>query len=598
MKLTPYGLWPWAARAAWLVVPVGMLATAAPARAAGRTVADEEADRVAIGRIAPVRTRDLCARLPGRKHCMAKVVTGEDGSIVRPLAGAAPQGLSPSDLHAAYSLPMTGGGGRTVALIDAFDAPNAESDLATYRSQFGLPPCTSASGCFTKVDQNGGTDYPPTDGQGTSGWEGEIMLDIEMVSAVCPDCKILLVEAPSDSSSFAASLATAGRLGASAISNSYGSNEDSSVSQQETAYDQPALVTASAGDSGYAAEYPATSAYVLAIGGTSLATSGSTRGWAETTWAYKNGGGTGSGCSGFISKPSYQKDTACANRMESDVSAVADPATGVATYDQGWEVVGGTSAASPIVAATFTLLGLEKAGLSFPYKNPQAFNDITSGTNDPGKAGNGGAATPTSASPAPATTGPPAGGRSNGDFGRSRRSSATSSGSDAESPHDDARRGLSRGRGTGSSGSGSSVAGAPDRAAARDPGVEAAGTGRAPVDRAPAPGEVSRAAPDRRAGRTDRADSKADPGAASRRAAVERTRGSGELENGYGGGFRIAGAGVADRRAASRRRDPRPAEGSREIAALCALGALSQAAGGVRAARLHGGARNRVPERP
>ena len=323
------------------------------------------------------------ARIPGQKHCLATVVTDAQGATIRrpaPLAGAAPQGLAPADLHAAYALPMTGGDGRTVAVIDAFDAPNAESDLATYRAQYGLPPCTSASGCFQKVDQKGGTNLPSTDGQGPDGWEGEIMLDVEMVSAVCPDCKILLVEAPSAGASFGPALATAARLGAAAVSNSYGSSEDDSVSQQETFYNLAGvLVTASAGDSGYGAEYPATSAYVLAVGGTSLTKSTSTRGWAETAWAYANGGATGSGCSAFIAKPSYQTDTACGNRMESDVSAIADPQTGVATYDQGWGVVGGTSAASPIVASAFVLLGLQTKGISFPYSHPQAFNDITSG---------------------------------------------------------------------------------------------------------------------------------------------------------------------------------------------------------------------------
>jgi hypothetical protein len=157
------------------------------------------------------------------------------------------------------------------------------------------------------------------------------------------------------------------------------------VSAEEAYYNQPGiLVTASAGDSGYGASYPATSAYVLAVGGTSLAKSSSTRGWAETAWAYTQGGGTGSGCSAYIAKPSYQKDPDCNMRMEADVSAVADPATGVATYDAGqWEVVGGTSAASPIVASTFVLLGLEKSGARFPYENKSAFFDVTSGTNDP-----------------------------------------------------------------------------------------------------------------------------------------------------------------------------------------------------------------------
>src|SRR6185312_15425404 len=87
----------------------------------------------------------------------------------------------------------TGGSGQTVAIVDAQDDPNAESDLATYRSTYGLPACTTANGCFKKINQNGGTSYPTAD----TGWAGEISLDVDMVSAVCPSCHILLVEATS-----------------------------------------------------------------------------------------------------------------------------------------------------------------------------------------------------------------------------------------------------------------------------------------------------------------------------------------------------------------------------------------------------------------
>lgn len=357
---------------------------AGTAHATPPTPSDAQADRAAIARIKPVHYKDLCSATSGYRHCMAKVVTDATGNVIHPDVA---QGIGPTEIHAAYGLPMSGGGGKTVGIVDAYDAPNAEADLAVYRQQYGLPPCTSASGCFKKVNQTGGSTPPGTDGQGPNGWEGEIMLDIEMVSATCPDCKILLVEAnnANDSTGFDAALQTATSLGAVAISNSYGGPEDSTVPGQEQYYHQPGiLVTASAGDQGYGASYPATSAYVLAVGGTSLTASGSSRGWAETAWSYAQGGGTGSGCSAFIPKPSYQKDPACSMRMEADVSAVGDPATGVATYDGGnWQIVGGTSASSPIVASAFVLLGLEKKGVDWVYQNTASFYDVTSGTNDP-----------------------------------------------------------------------------------------------------------------------------------------------------------------------------------------------------------------------
>jgi subtilase family serine protease len=294
------------------------------------------------------------------------------------------QGYGPSDIQSAYNLPTTGGNGKIVAVIDANDYPQAESDLAAYRSQYGLPACTSASGCFIKVGQTGSaTALPSPDPQGCNGWNQEAALDLQMASAACPDCKIMIVEANSATTpDLAAAVQTAVSLGASAISNSYGGGEQGGEQSTESVYTQYAkgiLVTASAGDNGYGAEYPATSAGVVAVGGTSLSQGGGARGWSEAAWS--SNGATGSGCSAVIPKPSWQTDTGCSMRMEADISAVADPQTGVAVLCGGqWGVAGGTSAASPIVAAAFTLLGVSP-NPQFIWTHTSDFYDVTSGSN-------------------------------------------------------------------------------------------------------------------------------------------------------------------------------------------------------------------------
>ncbi|MFF3912560.1 peptidase S8 [Streptomyces sp. NPDC001852] len=299
-------------------------------------------------------------------------------------AAATPSGYGPSSLQSAYNLPSaTGGSGQTVAIVDAYDDPSAESDLAAYRSQYGLSACTTASGCFKKVDQNGGTKYP----RGNSGWAEEISLDLDMVSAACPNCKILLVEASSASmTNLGTGVNTAVRLGAKFVSNSYGGSESSSDATYDSTYfNHPGVaITVSSGDNGYGVEYPAASRYVTAVGGTSLKTASNARGWTDTVWS-----GAGSGCSADDAKPSWQKDSGCANRTVADVSAVADPNTGVAVYDtygqgSGWMVFGGTSASSPLIAATYALAGAPSAGsypASFPYAHTSALNDVTSGSN-------------------------------------------------------------------------------------------------------------------------------------------------------------------------------------------------------------------------
>ena len=188
-----------------------------------------------------------------------------------------PSGYGPSDLMSAYNLPAGGGAGQTVALVDAFDDPNAEADLTVYRSQYGLPPCTTANGCFSKIDQRGGTSYPAPD----AGWAGEISLDLDMVSAIAPQAHILLVESDDNNNdNLGAAVDEAVALGAKYVSNSYGSQYDSTpgsgedpseVTDLDPYYNHPGVaVVASSGDDDYGVSYPAASQYVTAVGGTSL----------------------------------------------------------------------------------------------------------------------------------------------------------------------------------------------------------------------------------------------------------------------------------------------------------------------------------------
>ncbi len=317
---------------------------------------------------------------PGQARCHAHVVVDPSG---KPAASSSPSGYSPADLQAAYNVKgSAGGAGQTVAIVDAYDDPTAESDLNYYRSYFGLPAVPS----FTKVNQNGvAGSYP----KANSSWSQEIAIDVEMVSAICPNCNILLVEANSASSAdLATAVNTAARLGANAISNSYGSSETSSVTTYAADYDHPGIaITVSSGDSGYGVQSPADYATVTAVGGTSLTKASNARGWTETAWS-----GAGSGCSTVIAKPSWQKDSGCSKRTVADVSAVADPNTGVAIWVSShhggsWLQFGGTSVASPIIAAMYALAGNASSltgsadGASLPYGHTSSLNDVTSGSN-------------------------------------------------------------------------------------------------------------------------------------------------------------------------------------------------------------------------
>jgi subtilase family serine protease len=221
-----------------------------------------------------------------------------------------------------------------------------------------------------------------------TGWSQEAALDIQMVSAVCPNCKILLVVANSASfNDLATAVNTAAALGAHAISNSYGAPENQSPTT-DAAYTHPGVaITVSSGDSGYGVQYPASSPHVISVGGTSLTRASNTRGWSETVWS-----GAGSGCSTVFPKPSNQtgvSDANCANRMIADISAVADPNTGVAVYGpvfgkiRGWMVFGGTSVASPLIAGLYGANGgvpVNGYG-AYLYANAASLFDVTSGSN-------------------------------------------------------------------------------------------------------------------------------------------------------------------------------------------------------------------------
>jgi N-acetylneuraminic acid mutarotase len=334
---------------------------------------------------------DVCSapKQKGVASCLAlRVTKGRTGYGVRDTTSTAPSGYGPDQLLSAYDLPADGGQGATIAIVDAYDDPDAAADLAVYREQFGLPALQP--GQFRKVNQDGFPgDYPA----GDPSWATEISLDLDMVSAIAPEADIILVEASgADIGDLGAAENEAVTLGASYVSNSYGAPETATDPEYVADYyDHPGVaVVASAGDGGYGVEFPAADSHVTAVGGTDLTQDpGTARGWTETAWD-----GTGSGCSAYEPKPSFQTDTGCSKRTVNDVSAVADPYTGVAVYDSysdgsaeyglGWGQYGGTSVASPLITATYALGGPVATG-DYPNADPYAhtadLNDVTSGSN-------------------------------------------------------------------------------------------------------------------------------------------------------------------------------------------------------------------------
>jgi subtilase family serine protease len=296
-----------------------------------------------------------------------------------------PQGLTPAEIAAAYDLPIQHGFTQTIAIVDAYDDPRAESDLAVFRKQFGLPACTTANHCFRKMNQRGATKPLPA---GDPDWGVEISLDLQAVSSSCPRCHILLVEADSaeiDNLGIAVNTAVAQHV--TAVSNSYGVAESTDVKTfGKKYYTHPGTsIVVSTGDDGFQpAAFPASLPTTIAVGGTTLTRAPTTkRGWKEEVWS-----GAGSGCSAYFAKPSWQKDRNCPMRTVADVSAVADPDTGLSVYDtyglgadNGWIVVGGTSLSAPLIAGVMGTVGAKLSNASYIYAHRNSLYDVTGGSN-------------------------------------------------------------------------------------------------------------------------------------------------------------------------------------------------------------------------
>jgi hypothetical protein len=369
---------------AWFILAATALALAVSANA------------IAAGSTAGARARRVCAApRPGRASCMSMRLapTGVQAASAAPqVLGAGHPAvtfphpfagfLTAAELHEAYSLPADTPAAslQTIAVVDAFDDPTAEQDLGVYDEQFGLAPCTTANGCFAKINQEGNpSPLPRKQGE----WASEMSIDVQMAHAICQSCRVLLVETKSERfSDLGAGVNAAANAGATEISNSYGGPEEPAFASffeedNDAFYNHPGLVvTASAGDCGYfeqacpgepeAADFPADSPDVVGVGGTSLTQKKGV--WTSTVWDEG-----GSGCSVLFQAPPWQtalanfSDTGCASaRAVADVAAIGDPNTGVNVYDStpefpggetGWGVWGGTSVASPIIAAEFALAG-------------------------------------------------------------------------------------------------------------------------------------------------------------------------------------------------------------------------------------------------
>jgi alpha-tubulin suppressor-like RCC1 family protein len=345
---------------------------------------------------------------PCSPECEVIIAPEESEALGVEYEGGAPGGgLSPKELQDAYNLPEHGGSSSTIAVVDGPADPYAESDVNAYRKYFGLPECTKASGCFRQVNEHGEPIEPKTVG----GWHIETSLDLDMVTAACPECHIILIEAQNEEIGLAEANNEAVKLGASVVTNSWnygfekGNPANSAVNctfqrcitaGEEEAYESyfnhpgtPILF--SGGDYGYAVRYPTVSANVISVGGTALEIAANSRGWKESVWsnsAYgvdQKGRGTGSGCSLYEAKPKWETDSGCTKRIENDIAADADPRTGVEVYYAGGWLgpVGGTSASAPFIAgveglssSTVRAMGAEATWLAGSAKS---LIDITEG---------------------------------------------------------------------------------------------------------------------------------------------------------------------------------------------------------------------------
>src|SRR5512143_3605880 len=345
---------------------------------------------LAVSAVAPTGTAWAAGAQPVCPGPVAAGFTHCHAWVWRPKATSSPTGLSPATIKSVYgfSTSPTAGAGKTIAIVDAYDDPTAESDLAVFSSQYGLPACTTANGCFNKVNQTGGSSYPRVN----SGWTLEISLDIQWAHAIAPGAHILLVEANSNSFTNLLAAEDYAKAHAEYVSNSWGSSEFSSESSYDGHFAQTGVsFFVSSGDAGLPAEYPSASPNVVSVGGTTLHFSGGNF-TSETGWS-----GGGGGCSAYENATSaqsgfsqYAQVNCGGKRATPDVSLDADPASGVSVYDSaryqgqaGWWTVGGTSASSPMWAARSAVAGAV-VNSAYVYGSSITYRDITSGGNSAG----------------------------------------------------------------------------------------------------------------------------------------------------------------------------------------------------------------------
>ena len=408
--------------AASFAAPSGASSAHLPAPAARAQGAPVVSDAVASRMAAALRdghlaeqtsTHRLCAT--NHLRCDAEVVTAAGTS--KPISSSRPIGYGANDLTKAYDLIGAKPGSGTVAIVDLAAYPTAAADLAKYRSKYHLPACTASSGCFTAKRYDGGAALKPAKSKLGREIEEEIAvetsLDLDMASASCPSCKLILLQVPphdliSGSKAglhaaevkFATAVRTAKSLGATSVSISYGFPADNFTNTGRPArlMDVRGIaVTASTGDGGANVTFPlwpAALRSVIAVGGTSLSRSQTTKQYSEAAWSY-----AGSGCTTDLARAFGQPSSVARNckghRASADISAVADPQTGVAVYDgyapfshtpYKWIVVGGTSASSPYIAGLYSRAGVP-AGVHGPNKlygaPASAFHDVTVGGNAP-----------------------------------------------------------------------------------------------------------------------------------------------------------------------------------------------------------------------
>ena len=363
----------------WIVAAVGVASLVAAALATGLPTASAAPASVKL------HAAHVCKAVAAKGEATCHALKMVNAKGVVPAVSAPPAGaLTPGQLRAAYNLTTTSSGGRTVAIVDAYGYPNLERDLGVYRSTFGLSACTTANGCLRIINQSGGSSLPRLN----VGWAQEQALDVDAVSAACPDCKILVVQATSSSIvNLGSAVSTAAKQpGVVAISNSYGGGDLSDATYGKY-YNHPGIaITASTGDGGYqGGSFPASSQYVTAVGGTSLSQGGTTsRGWTETAWS-----DAGSGCSTVnAALPAAAGfNTGCSNRAIADVAAAADPGTGgLAVYaptnsrSSSWAQYGGTSESSPIIASVYALAGGGYSNAT-PYSHTGSLFDVSVGSN-------------------------------------------------------------------------------------------------------------------------------------------------------------------------------------------------------------------------